>query len=131
MTNEDWNERLHKEFNDWGEKNNLELESAELMLMWNIDAKGTQLTEEQSKWLNTFCKKWKKEKRFVELSSYEREDAELDILSMPELGKCGVNEIMGDFFSEEIIYYLTVSEIKDLIKLKIKKDNENDYKTTS
>ena len=61
MTNEDWNERLHKEFNDWGEKNNLELESAELMLMWNIDAEGTQLTEKQSKWLNTFCKKWKGE----------------------------------------------------------------------
>tara|TARA_R100001510_G_scaffold1366_1_gene1088 strand:+ start:472 stop:663 length:192 start_codon:yes stop_codon:yes gene_type:complete len=61
MTNEGWNERLHKEFEEWGEKNNLELESAELMLMWNTDAKGTQLTEEQSKWLNTFCKKWKGE----------------------------------------------------------------------
>ena len=58
MTNDDWNESLHKEFNDWGEKNNLELESAQLMLMWNMDAKGTQLTEEQSKWLNNFCKKW-------------------------------------------------------------------------
>ena len=72
-----------------------------------------------------------KEKRFVELSLSEKENAEHDILSMPELGKDGVNDVMGDFFSEEIIYYLTVSEIKDLIKLKIKKDNENDYKTTS
>ena len=80
---------------------------------------------------NTLVTLSNKEKRFVELSSSEREDAEHDILSMPELGKDGVNDVMGDFFSEEIIYYLTVSEIKDLIKLKIKKDNENDYKTTS
>ena len=47
MTNDGWNERLHKEFEDWGEKNNLQLESADLMLMWNMDRDGTQLTEEQ------------------------------------------------------------------------------------
>lgn len=56
-----WNERLHKEFNDWGEKNNLELESAELMLMWNTDAKGNKLTKKQSIWLENFCQEWDKE----------------------------------------------------------------------
>ena len=45
---------------------------------------------------------------------------------MPELGKDGVNDVMGDFFSREIMYYLTESQIKGLIKIKIQEENEND-----
>jgi len=66
------------------------------------------------------------EKRYGELDSSEREDAEHNILSMPELGKDGVNDVMGDFFSREIMYYLTESQIKGLIKIKIQEENEND-----
>ena len=64
------------------------------------------------------------EKRFGELDSSEREDAEHDILSMPELGKDGVNDIMGDFFTDQIINYLTVSQIKGLIKIKIQEEDK-------
>ena len=64
------------------------------------------------------------EKRFGELDSSEREDAEHDILSMPELGKDGVNDIMGDFFTDQIMIYLTVSQIKGLIKIKLKEETK-------
>tara|TARA_Y100001973_G_C5193934_1_gene332891 strand:- start:512 stop:883 length:372 start_codon:yes stop_codon:yes gene_type:complete len=64
------------------------------------------------------------EKRFGELDSSEREDAEHDILSIPELGKDGVNDIMGDFFTDQIINYLTVSQIKGLIKIKLKEETK-------
>tara|TARA_Y100001970_G_scaffold64091_1_gene82065 strand:- start:3862 stop:4200 length:339 start_codon:yes stop_codon:yes gene_type:complete len=56
-----WSESLHKKFNEWGEKNNLKLDSADLMLMWNMDRDGTKLTKKQSIWLENFCQEWKGE----------------------------------------------------------------------
>lgn len=45
-------------------------------------------------------------------------------MSMPELGKDGVNDIMGDFFTDQIMIYLTVSQIKGLIKIKIQEEDK-------
>ena len=59
--NSHWNERLHKEFEDWGEKNNLKLDSADLMLTVGIDNNGKKLTINQLKWLENFCQEWDKE----------------------------------------------------------------------
>tara|TARA_R100000734_G_C3245964_1_gene49082 strand:- start:61 stop:258 length:198 start_codon:yes stop_codon:yes gene_type:complete len=61
MTNDGWSDSLHKEFNDWGKKNNLELESANLMLTMGIDNNGKKLTINQLKWLENFCQEWDKE----------------------------------------------------------------------
>ena len=61
MTNDGWSESLHNKFNDWGEKNNLELDSADLMLTMGIDNNGKKLTINQLKWLENFCQEWDKE----------------------------------------------------------------------
>ena len=75
---------------------------------------------------NTLVTLSNKEKCFGELTSSEREDAQHNIMSMPELGKDGVNDVMGDFFVDEVIHYLTVSQIKGLIKIKLKEENEQE-----
>ncbi len=64
MTNDGWSESLHNQFNDWGKKNNLELESADLMLTMGIDNNGKKLTKNQLKWLEDFCQEWDKETNF-------------------------------------------------------------------
>lgn len=73
---------------------------------------------------NTLVTLSNKEKKYGEMDSSEREAAEHDIMSMPELGKDGVNDIMGDFFTDQIMIYLTVSQIKGLIKIKIQEEDK-------
>tara|TARA_R100000426_G_scaffold63560_1_gene44381 strand:+ start:240 stop:443 length:204 start_codon:yes stop_codon:yes gene_type:complete len=59
--NSHWNEKLHTQFNEWGKKNNLKLDSADLMLTMGIDNNGKKLTINQLKWLENFCQEWDKE----------------------------------------------------------------------